>query len=219
MRGTDRLNNSQKTPFALALQAFGDVKTQDWLGRLPQRMPATVTAINGSFLTVKVEGKFDPFTIPTITVPKIDPQWIRTPTQVGDRGYLDVSDYYLGGQSGNAGGNADLFPRANLTNAVFVPISRKSYPTVNPNQLTLTGPQGIVLQDGTSATVVTITATEVLIVCGSGNSVKLKTDGSVTVAPANGQQVYVGGDPDITGSFSPIVTSAGPSPFAQARYA
>src|SRR5271170_2473790 len=158
MRGTDRTGNAQKTPFASALHAFGDTKTQDWLGRLPQRMPATVVAINNAFLTVKIDGKWNPFTIPQITIPKTDSQWIRDATQVGDRGFIEVSDYYLGGQSGNAGGNADLFPRANLTNAVWVPISRKSYPTVNTNQVTITGPQGVVIQDQTMATTITVTA-------------------------------------------------------------
>ncbi|HYA07477.1 MAG TPA: phage baseplate assembly protein V [Xanthobacteraceae bacterium] len=52
----------------------------------------------------------------------------------------------------------------------------------------------------------------------TGNYHKLRKDGSAaTYISSTSQQHYIGGDPDEAGTFSPVATVAGPSPYAQAR--
>jgi hypothetical protein len=156
-------NNAQKTPLARSLHELGDIKSQDWLQRLPQRMPATVVAVDGPLITVSLSGNWGAFPIPTITIPKDESQWAREPTQVGDKGYINGIDYYIGGQSGQGGGNADLLPRANLTNATFQPISQKSLPVVDYNAYTISGPNGVVLEDKEKQCVFTLTPTGIAV--------------------------------------------------------
>ena len=116
MSGT---TNAQKRFFGRDLHEFGDKKSQDWLQRLPKEIPCTVTAVNYPFVTVQANMKADPFTLPQVTVPQSQSAYFREPTQIGDEGYLSVSDYYLGGVSGLGGGTADLTPRGNLSTGVF----------------------------------------------------------------------------------------------------
>jgi len=53
----------------------------------------------------------------------------------------------------------------------------------------------------------------------SGNYIKMDSSGNVVTYISNPstQQHYVGGDPSKGGTFSPVSTTAGPSPYAQAR--
>ena len=140
-------DNAQKTPFARALHQFGDAKSQDWLQRLPQRMPCTVTAVNGPLVTVSLDGNWAPYALPTLVIPKAESQWAREPVQIGDKGIAIVSDRYQGGQSGQGGGTADLYQRGNLTDLTFQPISNATWTPVDQNAYTITGANGVVLQD------------------------------------------------------------------------
>lgn len=160
-------NNAQKTPFARQLHQFGDDKSQDWLQSLPQRMPVTVTAIVGNLVTVSFDGNWAPYTLPTITIPRAESQWGVSPIQVGDKGFTTVSDKYLGGQSGQGGGTADLYPRANLTDLAFSPVLNTSLaPGRDPNAFLFQGPNGVVLQDSGKMCVLTLTPTGIKIVIG-----------------------------------------------------
>jgi hypothetical protein len=70
-------------------------------------------------------------------------QYGRDPTQVGDKGYGVPGNYYLGGVTGDAGGNTDFYPRGNLTTLSFQPVSHKQNPSRDYDQLThMGGPNG-----------------------------------------------------------------------------
>jgi uncharacterized protein involved in type VI secretion and phage assembly len=51
----------------------------------------------------------------------------------------------------------------------------------------------------------------------STNYVKLDKNGNITANVTAGTQHFIGGDPALGHTMSPVVTSAGPSPFAKAR--
>jgi uncharacterized protein involved in type VI secretion and phage assembly len=54
----------------------------------------------------------------------------------------------------------------------------------------------------------------------TGNYSKMDASGNfVTHLASTSQQHYLGGDPAAGGSFAPVGTTSGPSPYAQARYA
>lgn len=204
------MSNAQKTPFAKSLHEFGDVKSQDWLSRLPQSIPATVTALMGGLVKVKIDGTWAPFNIPEILVPQSMSAWAREPTQVGDKGFVVGINYYVGGQSGLGGGNANLYPRANLTNSVFQPISQKGFSTVDPNAYVLNGPNGVVLRDTGGACVLTLTPTGIVITIGA-NTVTIDASG-VTISKdltIQGNET-VDGNLTVNGTFNaPGIDSAG----------
>lgn len=51
----------------------------------------------------------------------------------------------------------------------------------------------------------------------TGNYVKVDASGNITANIKSGTQHYIGGDPALGHTMSPLATVAGPSPFAQAR--
>lgn len=51
----------------------------------------------------------------------------------------------------------------------------------------------------------------------TGNYVKVDADGNISANITGGKQHYIGGDPALGHTMSPLATVAGPSPFAQAR--
>jgi phage baseplate assembly protein gpV len=82
----------------------------------------------------------------------------------------------------------------------------------------------------------TVLAGEQLLSTPVGHSIKMANDKSTTIEHPNGnymkmdasgnifayiqntaQQVYLGGDPSKAGTFAPVETSFGPSPYVQAR--
>jgi hypothetical protein len=119
-------------------------------------LPCRVVSVSGSIVTVAFEIKDDTLTLPQVTIPKAESQWMRSPTQEGEYGMTIPSDAYLGGISGLGGGTANMNRRGNLSSLVYVPCGSKTYPSVNPNAAYVAGPQGAVIQtqDGTSSIVV-----------------------------------------------------------------
>ena len=75
--------------------------------RTGQALPCRVTAVAGSIVTVSFEVQGGPWTLPPLTLPKLESEWLRAPTQVGDLGLTIPASTYLGGVAGY-GGVADL---------------------------------------------------------------------------------------------------------------
>jgi hypothetical protein len=110
-------------------------------------MPCHVTKVDKDFIYVAFETKNSVFTMPTVKIPKSNSQYAREPTQQGDKGYAVPGNYYLGGVTGDAGGNTDFYPRGNLTTLSFNGVSHKQNPDRDYDQLThMGGPSGWVTQ-------------------------------------------------------------------------
>jgi hypothetical protein len=106
-------------------------------------IPCHVTKVDKDFITVAFETQNGLFTPPTVRIPQSMSQYGRDPTQVGDKGFASPSDYYLGGVTGEAGGNTNFYPRGNLTAISFQPVSHKQNPDRDQDQLThMGGPNG-----------------------------------------------------------------------------
>lgn len=119
-------------------------------------LPCRVVSVSGSIVTVAFEVQNDTLTLPQVTIPKAESQWIRSPTQVGEFGVTVPADAYLGGISGLGGGTANMTRRGNLSSLVYVPCASKSYSPVDTNAAYIAGPRGVVIQtqDGTSSIIV-----------------------------------------------------------------
>lgn len=139
-------DNAQKTHFASVFNRAAEKKVADAIQVLGKSLPCHVVAVSGSIVTVRFDIKSS-FTLPDVTCPEFGPEYIRYPTQVGDRGVVIPVDYYIGGVSGLGGGVANMSLRANLSTLIFYPIANVDWSaTENPNALVLYGPDGAVLR-------------------------------------------------------------------------
>jgi hypothetical protein len=95
------------------------------------------------FIKVAFENSNGIFTMPIMKIPQAMTQYMRNPTQVGDKGHAVPGSYYLGGVTGDAGGSTNFYPRGNLTTLNFNGISHTDNPSRDYNQLThMGGPAG-----------------------------------------------------------------------------
>ena len=127
-------------------------------------LPAAVVERNGNMVVIQVLLRNVPYVVPHLTVPLFGPEYIRYPMQPGDKGILIPADTYLGGISGLGGGTADLTPPANLSALTFLPISNTEWEGVDPNVLTMYGPEGVTLRDSGSNTTFLLTPDSITIV-------------------------------------------------------
>lgn len=121
-------------------------RAQQTIQNLGKALPCRVVAVDGAIVTVAFEVDAAPWTLPQVTIPKAESNWIRMPTQVGDFGITVPGDVYLGGVSGLGGGTANIARRGNLAALVFMPISNKERAPDNPNAAQVMGPEGVILR-------------------------------------------------------------------------
>ena len=185
-------DNAQKTPLARALNRFAEKKVAEAIQLLGKALPASVTAVSGSIVTVKFEVTTT-LTLPPVTMPLAGAEYIRFPTQIGDKGLVFPADVYLGGVSGLGGGTADLSIPANLSALVFFPIGNKGWSTTdNPNAVVIYGPDGAIIRTKDSTCKITLSSTGVVVTLPSGMPMRV-----------NGQLVVTGGM-QINGSITAV---------------
>jgi hypothetical protein len=111
-------------------------------------LPCTVTKVVGSIVTVTFDVT-GPWTLPPLTLPKAESQWLRAPTQVGDMGMTVPADTFLGGVSGLGTGVADLLrDYGNMSTLVWVPVASTSFGAVPvANGPWINGPGGAAISD------------------------------------------------------------------------
>ena len=171
-----------RTPLAPALNEFASKAINDAFQLTGKGLPCSVVSVSGAIVTVKFEIN-SAFTLPNVTMPLFGPEYIRYPIQKGDKGTVVPFDAYLGGMSGLGGGVADLTQRANLSTLVFLPIGNKLWTSVDPNAVTIYGPNGVVLRDTGSNSIITLTPSSITIVAPS--QIQLKTGATtMTITPS-----------------------------------
>lgn len=187
-------DNVQKTPFAYSINRFGAKKARDAISILGKSLPASVVSVTGSIVKIKFELT-SPFTLPQIVVPLWGPEYIRYPTQVGDKGFVIPADAYLGGMSGLGGGIADLALLANLSALVFVPIGNSNWTaTDDPNATVIYGPNGVVLRTQDSSVKIVLTPSGIAITGDVTITGKLSTSDESDLAGGS-KLVVLDGDP------------------------
>jgi hypothetical protein len=178
-------NNALVTPLAYSLADLARIGSQNKNQQISQPIPVSITKIHGELVQVKIEakGRGIPYTIPEFIVPQSFSEWIREPTQVGDKGWLVESNYYLGGMSGLNGGTANYYDRSNLTNMVFQHISQKQFPhnvNRNLNQVFQNGPEGVMNQTTDGKFFVNVDGKNAQVQLGAnGSTITFKQDSVV----------------------------------------
>ena len=185
-------DNSQKTPLARTLNRFAEQKVLDRVQQLGKSLPCHVVSVRGAIVTVAFDVT-GPFTLPNVTVPLFGPEYVRYPIKAGDRGVVLAADAYLGGVSGLGGGTADLTQRANLATLVFLPIANASWFTVDPNAVTVYGPDGVVLQTQDGSVKLIVNAAGVSVVIGGTTYSAWTTAGLAVTGHVTATQNVVAG--------------------------
>ena len=135
--------DSHKHPFQYRMNQWSAKRINDGIEREAKSIPCHVTKVDKDFIYVAFETQNGIFTPPTVKIPKSNSQYAREPTQVGDKGYAVPGNYYLGGVTGDGGGNTDFYPRGNLTTLSFNGLSHTQNPQRDYDQLThMGGPNG-----------------------------------------------------------------------------
>lgn len=153
--------NSDKLWLQSNLNAIATQQAEAAIQATGRALPCTVTAVNvggsASLVTVKFEVR-GPWTLPHLTLPKAESQWLRAPVQVGDVGLTVPADTFLGGISEQGSGVANLgVDYGNLSTLVWVPVSAKSFGAApDLNKAWVNGPAGAVASD--TAQTATMTA-------------------------------------------------------------
>lgn len=136
-----------------------------------QALPCRVVGVSGAIVTVAFEVNSAPWTLPNVTVPKAESNWIRMPTQIGDLGKVQPADAYLGGVSGLGGGVANMTRPGNLSALVFVPVSNSGSPPIDQNAAQVQGPNGVINRTTTGITSQVVTDTTGTTVTFGANTV------------------------------------------------
>jgi hypothetical protein len=83
---------------------------------------------------------------------------------------------YIGGVSGLGGGVATMALQGNLSCLVWFPIGNKAFSAVDPQAVTIYGPNGVVLRDSNSEASIALTPTGISLNCG-GHSIVINSTG------------------------------------------
>lgn len=180
------LDLSQKLPFARSINRLAEQKARDVIALTGKALPASVTAVAGSIVTVKFEVQSSTITLPSVTVPLAGPEWMRFPTQVGESGIVIPSDFYLGAMSGLGSGTASFSLPANLSALVFLPVGNKNFsPTDDPQKIVLYGPNGGILRTKDSKTKIDANENGVNVTMAAGSNFVISSLPTAPGAPGS----------------------------------
>jgi hypothetical protein len=161
---------------AEAINKVAIARAEEAIQRIGKALPCRVTAVDGTHVTVAFEVNAAPFTMPTITIPKAESPWFRSPTQVGDFGLTIPSHAYLNSVNGQGGASPNLARPGNLSALVWVPVGSTAYGPINNNAIFIQGPEGVVMQTQDGSASVNIGLTGITLTFG-GKVVTLNGSG------------------------------------------
>jgi len=176
--------DEKKTPISRTLPRMAQQAAFAELERRGYALPCHVSAVSGQIVTVVFDCTVNGATLQPVTMAIQGAEYIRMPTQVGDKGYAAPSSVDISIETGLGPANSlpDLStPPANLSALVFVPVGNKNWtPSPNPNATVIYGPQGVILQDKSGSAPdfsVIVNADGVLIQSGANAKIALNSTG------------------------------------------
>jgi len=193
-----------KLPIAKYLPTLIQDKILDAMQLTGKSLPCHVVSVSGAIVTVAFDIASD-FTLPNVKIPLFGPEYVRYPIQDGDKGAVIAFDARLGGNSGLGSGVADLSQPANLTALVFLPFGNTEWEDVDPDAVTVYGPNGVVLRDSESNCTFVLTPTTITIV--APDSYKVTSGGTVFELTPSGWSLNgtTGNLQDVTAHTSPAI--------------
>lgn len=181
------MSQAQKVPFVSSINNFTKKKIQNINELFGSVLPCSVESINGSMVTVNFEVDSEDLTLPKVTCPIAESQYVRLPVQVGDFGICIPASTRLGGISGLGLGLAPLGLPTNFGGMVFVPIGNTEWQAVDPNVLTIYGPNGVIIRDQENNSNITLTPTGIVV--NGKTSLTLEVGGNSIVINSSGVSI------------------------------
>jgi len=140
------MSNGQKNFFMKSLAAHGQAAIDGNANLDGKGWPCHVTKVNGSIVTVMFDILPGDYNLPEVTIPVFGPEYIRYPIQVGDKGSTVPLSVSIRNVTGLGVGMPDLSTPPSLTALFFMPMGNINWEEVDPDQLTMYGPKGVLLQ-------------------------------------------------------------------------
>lgn len=193
-----------KNPLARTLNEFSQKKAESAIQKTGRSLPCSVVQVMSSgIVKVKFEVDAAPFTIPNLIVAAAGSEYVRIPTQVGDKGLVIAADARLGAMTGLGAGVASLAQPGNLAALLWVPLGNTAWSSVDHQAVVIYGPNGVVIRDTGSGAVITLTPTSITMTQGSASIVL--QGGEVDI---NGV-LKINGSPYLAHTHSGVTTGAG----------
>jgi len=192
-----------KKPIALSLGQTIQNRITDAEQLKGKALPCSVVASDGNFVTINFEIDTS-FTLPVVTIPIARTAYISYPVQPGDTGVAIPADALLGGVSGESGVTATFLPPSNLGALFFIPLGNIGFTLVNPLQVAIAGPGGVVLSDEAVTHTITISTAGIALnspllvsaTCGASSVTLTPTTASIASTTINlTGAVFVNGNP------------------------
>lgn len=140
------MSNGQKNFFMKSLAAHGQAAIDGNANLDGKGWPCHVTKVNGSIVTVMFDILPGDYNLPEVTIPVFGPEYIRYPIQVGDKGVTVPLSVSIRNVTGLGVGLPDLSTPPSLTALFFMPVGNINWEGVDPDQVTIYGPNGVLLQ-------------------------------------------------------------------------
>lgn len=138
---------SQKLNPALTLGQAARQRVLDHIHNTAKALPASIKSVKGSIVTVNFESGGG-YNLPNVTIPHFGPEYIRYPTQQGDRGVVIAMDSIISNMDGLGPSAAPGLSRpGNLSPLVFLPIANQNWFGVDGNKITHYGKNGFLWGD------------------------------------------------------------------------
>lgn len=137
-------DNSQKLNLAANLGQFARNKALDHIHQTGQGLPATVDTVHSShILTVNFEMDGATYTLPKVKIAQFGPEYVRYPTQKGDKGVLIPMRVDIGNMTGLGPNNPSGFADAGNIGSqlIFMPVGNTNWASVDPHTLVMYGPK------------------------------------------------------------------------------
>lgn len=175
------------------MTSFRKTPPADWLSHLARRqaslvdehrgraLPASVTAVQGRIVTVRLEVDCNP-ALPPLNVPIAESEYMRVPIQPGCKGLVVSADVSLGQMTGMGARRPALNDSSsNLSSCVFLPLSNAEWEKLDGNMLQLYGVAGVQITDRLNGSS-TVTLTKDAVTLSTGAATVTLSGGKVEIS-------------------------------------
>jgi hypothetical protein len=140
------MSNSQKISPLKVLAEFSQGAARDNTSLLGKVLPCHVVKVEDAIVTVKFDVLPGDYNLPEVKIPLFGPEYVRYPIQIGDKGIAIAASVSIRDVSGLGVGLPDMSSPPSLTALSFLPIGNVSWAAFDPDQVTIYGPKGVLLQ-------------------------------------------------------------------------
>lgn len=196
-------SSAQKKQLALGLERAMSRAVGNGAQLQGQGLPCHVLSRACGIVTVAFDVSSGGFTLPQVTCPIAESEYVLLPIQPGDKGFVTSASARLGGVSGLGAGLAPLVTPSNLGGLVFVPVGNKAWTTPDANAVIVQGPNGAIIRTMDGAATVIVNENKISLNYG-GKTVVIDPSGITLTAAENTVQgdLTVNGNTTVTGNVS-----------------